>query len=319
MNEVYRVNSLVFWKCYFVHMRPYLLFVSGIAGMAGIAMAATDAAPNYKTVIAFFVFFLGYGFGQALTDCFQTDTDRLSAPYRPLSKGIILVKDVLYISIGGLVLSGILLFLLHPLSCLLSVVAMIGLATYSYIKKHFWAAGPFYNGLIVALLPVMGFFAASPQVRMAAPMQFYPYVAVTFFSYASFVLVGYLKDIDADRATQYNTFPVVWGWRKTICANDIILLVTLFFYCAIPNKAMIEIMAGIVASLTSLYGQYLGHTCSEKSEKTALVPILSTVRSFIIFHIGMILHFHPGWWPGLLLYYGLFEFALYWRPSRYQV
>ena len=37
---------------------------------------------------AFVASFLAYGFGQALTDWFRRDTDRLSAPYRPLSGSI---------------------------------------------------------------------------------------------------------------------------------------------------------------------------------------------------------------------------------------
>ena len=83
------VFSFSFWKAYIVQMRPYLFFVSGIAGATGIAMAKEPGTPLWKMVLAFIPFFLGYGFGQALTDCFQTDTDKLSAPYRPLSKGIL--------------------------------------------------------------------------------------------------------------------------------------------------------------------------------------------------------------------------------------
>ena len=36
-------------------------------------------------------------------------------------------------------------------------------------------------------------------------------MAATFFGYANFVLAGYFKDIEADRATGYRTFPVVFG------------------------------------------------------------------------------------------------------------
>ena len=319
MNKIYRFNTWLFWKYYVVHMRPYLLFVSGIAGAAGIAMGKTTPGISKRAIIAFIIFFLGYGFGQALTDCFQTDTDRLSAPYRPLSKGIILVPDVLAVSAMGLLVSGILLWLLHPISCLLSVLAVFGLATYSYIKKHFWAAGPFYNSWIVALLPLMGYFAASTHTPTAGPPLFYPYVPVTFFSYTSFVLIGYLKDIEADKATQYKTFPVVWGWRKTVWANDIILAATFFFYWSRPMNGFPEFFAGAAASFTALYGQYTAHRSRGQNEIAALLPILSTVRSFILFHTAIVLHFKPGCWPVLLLYYGAFEWALYKRPSRYQV
>ncbi|MGZ3846487.1 MAG: hypothetical protein ACXVBH_10555 [Flavisolibacter sp.] len=87
------IYSPLFWKAYFIQMRPYLLFISGIAGAAGIAMRNEGDTDMNKAILAFIPFFLGYGFGQALTDCFQTDTDKLSAPYRPLSKGILSIRS----------------------------------------------------------------------------------------------------------------------------------------------------------------------------------------------------------------------------------
>src|SRR5687768_3336734 len=95
--KVYPIYSPHFWKAYFIQMRPYLLFVSGIAGLAGIAMVNGEDLPGWKIILAFIPLFLGYGFGQALTDCFQTDTDKLSAPYRPLSREIVSIKSVLII------------------------------------------------------------------------------------------------------------------------------------------------------------------------------------------------------------------------------
>ena len=44
---------------------------------------------GFAAVLIGLAFFVSYGFGQALTDCFQTDTDALSAPYRPLVRGLV--------------------------------------------------------------------------------------------------------------------------------------------------------------------------------------------------------------------------------------
>ena len=151
-------------------------------------------------LLAFIPVFLAYGLGQALTDCFQTDTDRISAPYRPLSRGVIAVRPVLIISLGGLVLlSGILIYLnlWNAVLCLLSI---IGLATYTIIKKRYWFGGPFYNAWIVALLPVMGYLSISGESLLAISSEnLILLLLLSFFSYANFVLIGYLKDISADR------------------------------------------------------------------------------------------------------------------------
>ncbi|MEP7376658.1 MAG: UbiA family prenyltransferase [Chitinophagaceae bacterium] len=318
-SHQYPIHSLQFWKAYLVQMRPYLLFISGVAGAAGIAMGKGSDTAGWNWSVALIPFFLGYGFGQALTDCFQTDTDKLSAPYRPLSKGIVSIRSVFIISIIGLLSSGLIFFWLHPVCFRLSLFAVFGLATYSFIKKHFWFAGPFYNAWIVALLPVMGYFATKDRAITQFHSGLYPYIFITFFSYASFVLIGYLKDIEADKATNYKTFSVVYGWNKTILLGDIFALLTLFIYWWQPGKNLWEILLSLAGTIIIISGQVVGHTTKIKNEKGALIPILSTVRGFVLLHIAIVIHFQPQYWTPALGYYSLFEWALINRPSKYQV
>lgn len=300
-------------------MRPYLLFVSGAAGALGIAMGKTTGTPGWKCGLAFIPFFLGYGFGQALTDCFQTDTDKLSAPYRPLSQEIISISSVMTVSISGLLLSGLALLWLHPLSFALSILAVFGLATYSFVKKRFWFGGPFYNAWIVMLLPVMGYFIAQPKHEWQFPHDNYGYIFITFFSYANFVLIGYLKDVDADKATNYKTFPVVFGWNKTMLVGDIFAAATLLLFWRQTEIHLWPLTFGVAGSIVAIAGQIAGHITKEQNELGALVPIASTVRSLILLHIAVMLHFQPDWHWIALIYYLLFEWSLYWRPSKYQI
>ncbi|MBE7171133.1 MAG: UbiA family prenyltransferase [Williamsia sp.] len=322
MNQsphIYPLYVPRFWRAYFVQMRPYLLFVSGIAGAAGVSMSYDPSPHPFKTIVALGIFFLGYGFGQALTDCFQTDTDKLSAPYRPLSRGIVSIRNVLIVSLSGLLLSGCLFYWFNPVCLGLSLGAVVGLATYSYVKKNIPLGGPFYNAWIVALLPLMGYFVQlSPKIHQF-PIHLIPYLLVTLLSYANFVLIGYLKDIEADRATGYKTFPVVFGWRRTVQGGDLLVAVTLACYWWQPGKDWHEISFGIAASIIAVYGQFIAHTTKTKNEQGALVPILATVRSFVLLHIAVVAHFQPGWWPAGILYYSLFEWALRQRPEKFQV
>ena len=85
-----------------VTLRPYLFFVSGASGLVGLALAGE--VPAAVLAPAFLAFFLSYGLGQALTDVFQTDTDALSSPYRPLVRGEIAGGPVLAVSLSGLAL-----------------------------------------------------------------------------------------------------------------------------------------------------------------------------------------------------------------------
>ena len=139
------------------------------------------------------------------------------------------------------------------------------------------------------------------------------------FNAANFVLIGYLKDISADKATGYKTFPVVWGWQKTILLGDVFAVLTVLFFVLRASFQVREIIPASLATIIIIAGQVNGHRARKKDEKEALIPILSTVRSFILFHIAIVLHFQPAWWAYMVLYYLVFEIFLFKRPSRYQV
>lgn len=317
-KATYSVYQWKFWTEYFIQMRPYLLFLSGVAGLTGIAISKTPETPVWKCWLAFVPFFLGYGFGQALTDCFQTDTDKISAPYRPLSKGTISIRSVLIVSISGLLVSGSLFYFLNFSAFWLSLIVVTGLATYSYIKRNFWFGGPFYNAWIVALLPIIGYFACG-GIYVKYNIQLLPYIVVTFFSYANFVIIGYLKDIQADRITGYKTFPVMFGWDKTIWVGDVFTTILLVVFWSRIECHVLPVLFGIGGSIVIISGQYLAHIVNQKDEQGAIVPILSTVRGFILLHLAIILQFQPTWWLYALIFYAVFEFTLYNRSSRYQV
>lgn len=315
----YRPNNIRFYKAYLVQMRPYLLFVSGAAGLTGIAVAFAEGYPGWKAILAFIPFFFGYGFGQALTDCFQTDTDSISAPYRPLSKKIIGIPAVLTVSITGLISCGIILLYLNSQSFFLCLVSVFGLATYSYIKKHFWYAGPFYNAWIVALLPIMGYLAVSGNSITSLPPIVWSVALLSFFSYSNFVLIGYLKDISADRSTGYRTFPVVFGWIKTVLAGDVIALASIISFLLIYKAGDAHILVAVLAIGIIVFGQLYAHFTRTRDEKTALLPILATVRGFILLQLTLVISFVPGWLIHSILFYLVFEVILLFRPSKYQV
>ena len=119
---------LPFWspkfaRAYVITMRPYLLFVSGAAGLVGLSFIP-DLTYG-RILLAFVPLFLSYGFGQALTDCFQTDTDSLSAPYRPLVQGIVTRRQILTVSMIGLTAVVLVLAYLNPAILIIGIVILI--------------------------------------------------------------------------------------------------------------------------------------------------------------------------------------------------
>jgi 4-hydroxybenzoate polyprenyltransferase len=304
-----------------VHMRPYLLFVSGTAGLSGMALVP-GTAELWRYLLAFFAFFTGYGFGQALTDCFQTDTDSISAPYRPLSRGIISKQNVLAISLTGLITGGILLLLLNWYNAIFVLLSIVGLATYTYFKKNHWWLGPFYNAIIVVYLGWMGYLSISRKglIHLFDDNDLIYLSLLTFLSYTNFVLMGYLKDIEADRATGYKTFPVLFGWKATCLVGDFLAILSVFFcFNLIEENNWRPLSIFIIAVLLAAAGQYSAHRAKSPTPENAAFAIECTVRSFLLWHLAIIVSFKPAWLIYSILFYALFELALYLRPSKEQI
>lgn len=323
--QTYPVFSLRFWGAYWTTMRPYLLFVSGAAGWTGLAFMEQSAI--LRLVLGFLPLFFSYGLGQSLTDCFQTDTDALSSPYRPLVRGSISKTQVLSVSLCGLTLSVAMLCYLNPIILIPGSAAVFGLLTYTKFKRTWWG-GPPWNAWIVALLPIIGrqsdaAFKPANLIDLWGPftLSFSLAVLVIFCAYANFVLIGYFKDISADRQTGYNTFPVVFGWKAAAIYSDITAGTTaalaagvvIFSGCKTVWPAVIL----TVAVISNLYGQIGIHKI--RDEKKAHGPISWVLRAFLLYCLALITTMKFDWIAAGIPFYLLFELTLYFRPEESQV
>jgi 4-hydroxybenzoate polyprenyltransferase len=306
-------------------MRPYLIFISGAASLVGLAYIQ---GPDFSRLIpAFIPLFLSYGLGQALTDCFQMDTDALSSSYRPLIRGIISRKQVFAVSLAGLGAGIFILAVLNSEILVPGVLAVAGLLSYTTMKRKWWG-GPFWNSWIVALLPIMGRLVQKdvPLVQIfglknPTPGGFGWAVLAVFFGYANFVLMGYFKDISADRATGYRTFPVVFGWRRAAFGSDLFALAAAVSTClalaAFPFIPVPALGVFIAALIVNLHAQVGIHRI--RDENRAHGPIAGVVRAFILYAAAIILGLKPDWILGLAIFYVGFEIILRLRPEERQV
>lgn len=314
MLKAFSMANPKFWKGYIVTMRPYLMFVSGAAGAVGLAYG-TGWHINYY-ILGFIPLFLSYGFGQALTDCFQTDTDSISSPYRPLVKGEIGKRQVLAVSLAGLVLSVSVLLVLNFWIALPGILAVTGLLTYTYFKRKWWG-GPVWNAWIVALLPVMGIMT----VKGTLSISFFLAIAAVFFAYANFVIIGYFKDISADLQTGYRTLQVAFGWKTSAIVSDCTALTAAAFtFFSMLTSSNIVFFSWIVfgtAVLTNVYGQIKIHLIHDEGKSFG--PIVNIVRAFILYCTALTFCWKPGWLVAGIVYYGLFEIFLKIRPSTAQI
>ena len=317
-------TRLITLRAMWITMRPYLLFVSGITGIAGMALSSTTSAlPLFAVFIASF---FAYGFGQALTDCFQTDTDAISAPYRPLVAGKVSRKAILTLSLAGLTACVIILALRNPWNLAVGITGAAGLATYTAFKRRWWG-GPWYNAWIVTGLCVMGFLGASGNTPIAFPAPFLPMLAAVFFGYANFVLSGYFKDIDADAVTGYFTFPVTFGRNAAAIASD--LLAILFLASSIwtastvldsqqfETRHLSALLFAVPGVAYLIVAQIQLHR--NRADTEAYAPILRVVNAYILLLSALSTLLRPDWTLFLIVHYALYVFVLSRRPEVSQI
>ncbi|MFN2384777.1 MAG: UbiA family prenyltransferase [Thermoanaerobaculia bacterium] len=319
-------ESSPFWKGYWVTLRPYLFFVSGASGLLGLALAGPMGGSTFLAASA--VFFLSYGLGQALTDVFQVDTDSLSSPYRPLVRGQIRRGAVLGVSLAGLAVCAAVLTVLNPWTLPLTAAGVVGLVLYTPLKRRFWG-GPPWNAGVVALLPAIGLLCgvASPVSALAHPLLL-PATASVFFSYAVFVLLGYFKDIEADRGTGYETLPVRFGRRVSVRVSALFLsaaavaswiLVRHSLVTELPGSPRAWLAAAVwfsgIGLMTAAHLRMLRVT----RDDAAYVPILLAVRGYVALHLGEASLLAPRFVWLVIPIIALFEYALASRPFRAQV
>ena len=320
------IANVDFLRDYVTTMRPYLLFVSGITGLLGLSLAPSVSVAT--TLLLGMVFFLSYGFGQALTDCYQMDTDALSAPYRPLVRGTIRREHVLLVSFAGLIASGLILALHNELNIPLAALAVGGLATYTTFKRKWWA-GPFYNAWIVLVLALIGYAAGvgAAHAAFTVTLLLVASLIAVFFGYANFVLTGYYKDISADRATGYNTLPVAFGLSLSNRISDIFAAlmlagggaaITLSLSSTAPTNtqaiAIVFFAAGAVA--TVIAQARLHCLVDERDAHQAITPV---VHAYILTLSSIVAMQKPSWTLGLVAFYAAFLVTLKLRPMKEQV
>lgn len=321
---MHTTSVATFGKAVLITMRPYLLFLSGITGLAGLA--AAGHVPVSILIPVFIASFLSYGFGQALTDCFQTDTDAISAPYRPLVRGIISRRSVLVTSMLGLITCSVIFAAGNLLNLALGTLAVGGLATYTWFKRRWWG-GPWYNAWIVCVLFLMGYFAGTGSGTFTPPVPLAALMLIVFSGYANFVIAGYFKDIEADRATGYRTFPVVFGRLPASLVSDlfaagsvagvIVHLRATAESWSSPWAGVPAIGFGIWGTVLAVRGQLLLHHNTE--DRTAHIPIRLVIESYVLLVSAAIAAIHPWWTVPLLGFFGAFQLVLRYRTEVSQI
>ncbi len=133
---------------YIKSMRPYLFFLSGMAGLLGIMFSGTNASIG-RIISILSVVFLGWGVNQVVNDLLGLKEDRINAPHRPLVTGTLPIPVAIYFSIFLFVLGGYITYLLNAQALVLYFLVFAINIVYEYAKSI-----PLFGNIVFGFLLV---------------------------------------------------------------------------------------------------------------------------------------------------------------------
>jgi 4-hydroxybenzoate polyprenyltransferase len=321
----YKITQAAFWGGYWTTFRPYMAFVSGVSGLVGLAVV--PSLSTWKVFTAFVTFFFIYGLGQALTDIFQVDTDSISSPYRPLTRGLITRRQVVAVSVVGMVLCAAVFFLFNPKTLPLCIVGILGILTYTPMKRRFWA-GPLWISGTMALLPWIASLCGKSPLRDGSHVIVITAALSVFFSFTVFRIEGYFKDISADRVTGYNTVPVRFGWIIGVMISLIFWMgatassISLLFQTGLMSTGLwwgsvLTLLAWAAGMVLMAYSHWL--LLKTRKEDFAFGGIGLALRGYVLLHLGEAAAINNNLVLWIVPVYFLFEVLLALRPVKSQI
>jgi 4-hydroxybenzoate polyprenyltransferase len=152
-------------------------------------------------------------------------------------------------------------------------------------------------------------------------------VVSVFFGYANFVLSGYFKDIEADRATGYITLLVKYERKVAAYISDVFAFLMIFFGLMVilhetkrfnmtlfSNPALLFLIASLILTII---GQILLHKVQTDVEAHPAIALV--VHSYILQFGGLALLRKPEWLFFLIVFYVGFNVVMKLRPVKNQI
>ncbi len=215
-----------FLKAYIKSMRLYYSFITGIAGWIGVAYYeflvthpiehTIEVTPSItKKIVILFMLFLSWGINQIINDFLGLKEDRINAPERPMVTGELNPILALSLSMGLLVLSGIVTcFYLEPFAVIFLIAGVLLNILYEYAKAY-GIMGNIVFGLMITMATLYGGYAAGPTQNSVMLSHRLSALILIWVMNGLMTFYTYFKDYEGDKKAGKNTLIVIYGLRKS--------------------------------------------------------------------------------------------------------
>jgi len=303
------VKSKFIWA-YLKSMRPYLFFVTGVAGWLGIVFSGVEAN-IFKQLVVLTVLFFSWGINQIINDYLGRKEDRINAPHRPMVSGELNVRYALVTTFILFVLGGIISFFLNPYALIIYLIGYIFNIIYEYLKG-IPLLGNIWFGILISVCPFYGALAVSKQslymVFTNRDLIFVSlFVALVFSTMTYFT---YYKDYYGDKVTGKKTLVVLLSPEKAryinflmACIPYIVLFVVLGSKLWQPDMNIYFLILNGISFIVIFYTAFLYFKYSSGKKtvdalkwnfegavlfETSFIALVNPVLSLVIFAAGFL-------------------------------
>ncbi len=185
-------------KAIIILSRPVNLLIAFLSVWAASVIAG-DVFISYRIIAASFSAALITAYGNAVNDIFDSETDKINKPFRPLPSGALTRKEAwaaaMIFSVAGLLLS----FYIDYPAIAVAFAAVVLLTLYTPIFKGYLFAGNITVALVSSLAFIYGGIAAGKPSGALIPAVF------AFLLHLGREMVKDVQDIAADKKSGIRT------------------------------------------------------------------------------------------------------------------
>jgi 4-hydroxybenzoate polyprenyltransferase len=242
-------------------------------------------------------------------------------------RGEITRAQVLAVSIVALLAITALYAWLNPWTMIPAALAVAGIVLYTPFKRRWWG-GPPWNSWVVATLPLIGvLLGGGTPSEVLARGEVWLAMGSVYFSYAVFVLLGYFKDVEADRATGYDTMVVRFGRPASVWVSAMHAVLALGCSAALLHTAAEPagaVWPGVVGGslwIGSALAIVVAHfmIASTSRDQEAHPAIALVVVGYVGLHFGETALLRPALTTAVALIFPVSVLTLACRPQKTQV
>lgn len=234
--------------------RPYTMFHSGLAAMAGVEIASHGGAAAWRVILAALVTICGWEAGLYAGDYYDRDIDARSKPDRAIPSGRVSAREAFLTMVGLIVVGYACALALGPANLALAVLTTVLGIAYSKTFKDKAILGNVDRGVLGVCAVAFGALAGGSLVQAGVIVL----AALVFFHDSATNLVGAIRDIEGDAAAGCRTAPVVYGLATAV--DIVVSLVVCWIIAGLvlvallgPNRLALALLAGALGVAVYVY------------------------------------------------------------------